>query len=137
MAPYAALSPTSHGVVSSNAHTAGHGPLRTQAILASRGGVPAAQGSTNSTRNVSVSLDGWVTTVVDGHNIVITRGPSSAASFDETLAEALTVANRGLDAMCVRGRADWVIRDGPGDCLAWWPDTALDRSRGFWSSLSC
>lgn len=72
-----------------------------------------------------MSLDGWVTTVVQRHNFVVTCGPSTASGFDSTFAEALTAANRGLDYMSVRGQADCAIRDATDDCLVWWPDSAL------------
>jgi hypothetical protein len=73
----------------------------------------------------TASLGGWVTTVVRNQKVVITCGPSTAADFDGTFAEALNAANRGLDYMSVSGQADCAIRDAPDDCLVWWPDTAL------------
>jgi hypothetical protein len=73
-------------------------------------------------RSASVSLDGWVTSVVEQAKIVVTCGPSKATSFDDTFADALTAANRGLDYMSVRGQADSAIRDAADDCLVWWPD---------------
>lgn len=73
----------------------------------------------------SVSLGGWVTSVVAGQKVVITCGPSVEPSCKATFIDALTAANRGLDYLSVTGRADCVIRDASDDCLVWWPDAAL------------
>ncbi len=73
----------------------------------------------------SVSVHGWVTSVVHGHKAVITCGPSTATSFDATFIEALNAANRGLDYLSVTAQADCAIRDAPDDSLIWWPDAAL------------
>ncbi|ULN50284.1 hypothetical protein [Mycolicibacterium goodii] len=73
----------------------------------------------------SVSLDGWLTTVVRGHKAVITCGPSTGTDFEATFTEALNAANRGLDYLSVTGQGDCVIRDAPDDCLVWWPSAAL------------
>lgn len=73
----------------------------------------------------SVSLGGWVTTVVRGQKAAITCGPSTATDFEATFIEALNAANRGLDYLSVTGQADCAIRDAPDDCLIWWPDAAL------------
>ena len=54
-------------------------------------------------QSASVSPEGWVTTLVERGKIVVTCGPSTTASFDETFTEALTVANRGLGYLSVRG----------------------------------
>jgi hypothetical protein len=54
-------------------------------------------------QSASVSPEGWVTTLVERAKIVVTCGPSTAASFDETFSEALTVGNRGLGYLSVRG----------------------------------
>jgi hypothetical protein len=73
-------------------------------------------------KTASVSLDGWVTSVVRGATVVITCGPSAASGWDETFAAALIAANGGLDYMSVTGVADCAIRDARDDCLVWWPD---------------
>lgn len=70
----------------------------------------------------SVSLDGWITTVVAGERAVVTRGPSNAKNFAETLDLATGMANRGLDYLSVTGRADCAIREASDDCLVWWRD---------------
>jgi hypothetical protein len=67
-------------------------------------------------------FDGWTTTVAPGTNAVVTRGPSSSTSFDETRTEALRAANNGLDYICMRGRGSAAIRIDSDDCLVWWPD---------------
>lgn len=67
-------------------------------------------------------FDGWTTTVAAGTNAVVTSGPSSSTSFDETRTEALRAANNGLDYMCMRGWGSAAIRIDPDDCLVWWPD---------------
>jgi hypothetical protein len=72
----------------------------------------------------SVSLEGWTTTVVAGERAVITRGPSNAKNFAETLDLATGIANRGLDYLSVTGRADCAIREATDDCLVWWRDRA-------------
>jgi hypothetical protein len=72
----------------------------------------------------SVSVHGWVTSVVGGQRAVITCGPSVATSFDATFVEALNAANRGLDYLSVTAQADCSIRDAPDDSLIWWPDAA-------------
>lgn len=74
--------------------------------------------------SVSVSLDGWLTTVVASQSWVIVSGPSEATDFDSTYQESLNAANRGLDYMSVRGQVDCAIRDAPDDCLVWWLDPA-------------
>ena len=76
-------------------------------------------------RSASVSLDGWVTTLVERAKIVVTCGPSTATNFDEAFTAALTAANRGLDYLSVRGQADCAIRDAADDCLVWWPNPAV------------
>ncbi|WP_082961716.1 hypothetical protein [Mycobacterium sp. 852002-51152_SCH6134967] len=73
----------------------------------------------------SVALDGWVTSVVRGAKVAVTCGPTTAASRDETFAEALNAANRALDYMSVRGQAHCVISDAPDDSLVWWPDASV------------
>lgn len=72
----------------------------------------------------SVSIDGWVTTVVRGQTVVVSCGPSTATNFEATFAEALNAANLGLDYLSVTAQADCVIRDAPDDSLIWWPDSA-------------
>lgn len=72
----------------------------------------------------SVSLDGWTTTVVCDERAVITRGPSNAGDFAETLTYAMEMANQGLDYMSVTGQADCAIREASDDCLVWWHDPA-------------
>src|SRR5690349_9976473 len=73
----------------------------------------------------SVAMDGWVTSIVKGAKIVVTCGPSTAISHDETFAEALKAANRALDYMSVRGQASCVISGAPDESLVWWFDAAL------------
>ncbi|WP_082570437.1 hypothetical protein [Mycobacterium sp. Root135] len=73
----------------------------------------------------SVSLNGWVTTVVRGQKAVISCGPSAAGEFDGAYTEALNAANQGLDYLSVTGQADCAIRDAPDDCIVWWLDAAL------------
>ena len=75
-------------------------------------------------RSESVSLDGWVTSVVEGTKAVVTCGQSTAASLDETFDEALTAVNRGLDYLSATGAADCAIRDAHDECIVWWPDPA-------------
>lgn len=76
-------------------------------------------------RTDSVSLDGWVTTVMREDKMVVTHGPSTATDYEGTLADALTAANRGLDYLSVQARADCAIRDAYDQNLMWWPDPAL------------
>jgi hypothetical protein len=75
-------------------------------------------------RSDSVSLNGWVTSVVRGQKVVITCGSSTATDFETTFIEALNAANRGLDYLSATGQADCAIRNAPNDCLIWWPDAA-------------
>lgn len=76
-------------------------------------------------RTDSVSLNGWVTSVVRGAKMVVTHGPSTAIDYEGTFAEALTAANRGLDYLSVQARADCAIRDAYDQSLIWWPDSNL------------
>ena len=76
-------------------------------------------------RTDSVSLNGWVTSVVRGAKMVVTHGPSTAIDYVGTLADALTAANRGLDYLAVQARADCAIRDAHDQSLIWWPDADL------------
>jgi hypothetical protein len=80
-------------------------------------------------RSESVSLDGWVTSVVEGTKAVITCGQSTATSLDETFDEALTAANRGLDYLSATRAADCAIRDAHDECIVWWPDFCPARHR--------
>lgn len=72
----------------------------------------------------SVSLNGWVTTVVHRQKFVIICGPSSATDFEATFIESLNAANRGLDYLSVTGQADCSICEALDDSLIWWPDAA-------------
>jgi hypothetical protein len=76
--------------------------------------------------DAEVTLDGWTTTVAKDVKAIITRGPSSSTSYDDTRSEALRNANNALDYMCIRGLCDGAIRNDSDDCLAWWPRSNTD-----------
>ncbi len=75
--------------------------------------------------NAEVTLDGWITAVAKDIKAVITRGPSSSTSYDDTHSEALRAANNALDYMCMRSLCDGAIRNDSDDCLVWWPDPTV------------